>query len=424
VAQEPNEESGSPYDVVIAGGGFAGRTLALALVKLAPRGFRVGLVDTEMPRAETSQMRAAARDDARALALSAATRGLLSVLDVWPALEARAEPVTSIEITDSPLHAELRPHFLGFNDELKNGEPGAYLVEYGALSRALEVAVAREAGIEIFAPETVADYSADEFSIAAKLGSGGELNARLLVAADGKRSRLRERAGIKCVSWSYPQVGIVTTVAHARPHRGRAVQHFLPAGPFAILPLTGNRSSIVWTEEKERGAAIMALDEAGFTQELAVRFGAKLGEISLAGPRQSFPLEFQIARSFIADRLALIGDAAHVVHPLAGQGLNIGMRDVAALAEIIVESARLGLDVGAPPGLERYQRWRRFDSAFSAAVMDGLNRLFSNDSAPLRVLRDLGLGLVDRVPELKRFFVREAAGATGTVPRLLKGERV
>jgi 2-octaprenyl-6-methoxyphenol hydroxylase len=424
MALGPYEESGTPYEVVIAGGGLAGRALALALVKLAPKGFRIALVDAEVPRAEVSQANTPAREDARALALSAATKSLLSVLDVWPTLQANAQPITSIEITDSPLHAELRPHFLGFDDELKRGEPGAYLVDYGALSRALETAVAREAGIDIFAPDTVVDYSTDDFSIAAKLASGAELKARLLVAADGKRSRLRERAGIKCVSWSYPQVGIVTTVAHTRPHHGRAVQHFLPAGPFAMLPLTGNRSSIVWTEEKERGAAIMALDEAGFTGELATRFGAKLGEIKLAGPRQSFPLDFQIARSFIADRLALIGDAAHVVHPLAGQGLNIGMRDVAALAEIIVEEARLGLDVGAPPGLERYQRWRRFDSAFSAAVMDGLNRLFSNDSAPLRVLRDLGLGLVDRAPQLKHFLVREAAGTTGDVPRLLKGERV
>lgn len=424
MALGPYEESGTPYEVVIAGGGLAGRALALALVKLAPKGFRIALVDAEVPRAEVSQANTPAREDARALALSAATKSLLSVLDVWPTLQANAQPITSIEITDSPLHAELRPHFLGFDDELKSGEPGAYLVDYGALSRALETAVAREAGIDIFAPDTVVDYSTDDFSIAAKLASGAELKARLLVAADGKRSRLRERAGIKCVSWSYPQVGIVTTVAHTRPHHGRAVQHFLPAGPFAMLPLTGNRSSIVWTEEKERGAAIMALDEAGFTGELATRFGAKLGEIKLAGPRQSFPLDFQIARSFIADRLALIGDAAHVVHPLAGQGLNIGMRDVAALAEIIVEEARLGLDVGAPPGLERYQRWRRFDSAFSAAVMDGLNRLFSNDSAPLRVLRDLGLGLVDRAPQLKRLLVREAAGTTGNVPRLLKGERV
>jgi 2-octaprenyl-6-methoxyphenol hydroxylase len=211
-------------------------------------------------------------------------------------------------------------------------------------------------------------------------------------------------------------------VAHARPHHGKAVQHFLPSGPFAMLPLQGNRCSIVWTEEKARGEGIMALDEAGFLAELIKRFGWRLGEISLAGPRQSFPLDMQIARSFVADRLALIGDAAHVVHPLAGQGLNIGMRDVAALAETIVEATRLGLDIGSPTTLERYSRWRRFDSAFSAVVMDGLNRLFSNDSAPLRTLRDLGLGLVDRAPPLKRFLVSEAAGATGTLPRLLRGQ--
>ncbi len=415
---------GAPYEVVVAGGGFTGRALALALAKLAPRGFAIALVDAERPRAGPQDSGPQPKEDARALALSAATKNLLSVLGVWPALEEGAQPITSIDVTDSPLHAERRPHFLGFEDVLGADQPGAYLVEYGALYRALETAVAHAEGVDIFAPDTVADYSAGPFSLAAKLASGGTLTARLLVAADGRNSKLRDRAGIKCVSWSYPQVGIVTTVAHTRPHHGRAVQHFLPVGPFAILPLAGNRSSIVWTEAKERGAEIMALDEAGFTAELAARFGAKLGEMKLAGPRQSFPLAFQIARSFVADRLALIGDAAHVVHPLAGQGLNIGMRDVAALAEIIVEDARLGLDTGSPVGLERYQRWRRFDSAFSAAVMDGLNRLFSNDSAPLRVLRDLGLGLVDRTPALKRFLVREAAGATGTVPRLLVGERL
>ena len=424
MAQEPHREGVSPYEVVIAGGGFTGRALALALTKLAPKGFRVALVDAEPTFGEAPHRDATAQEDARALALSAATKNLLSVLEVWTSLKPPAEPISSIDITDSPLQAELRPHFLGFDDELKSGEPAAYLVEYGALYHALAAAVKTEKSIEIFSPDTVVDYSTDDFSAVAKLASGAEVKARLLVASDGKRSRLREAAGIKCVSWSYPQLGIVTTVAHTRPHHGRAVQHFLPAGPFAMLPLTGNRSSIVWTEEKERGTAIMTLDEEGFTRELATRFGARLGEIKLAGPRQSFPLEFQIARSFIADRLALIGDAAHVVHPLAGQGLNIGMRDVAALAEIIVEETRLGLDIGSAPGLERYQRWRRFDSAFSAAVMDGLNRLFSNDNAPLRVLRDLGLGLVDRVPELKRFLVREAAGGTGNVPRLLKGERV
>jgi 2-octaprenyl-6-methoxyphenol hydroxylase len=298
------------------------------------------------------------------------------------------------------------------------------MVEASDLARVLAAVFADEKAIDVYAPNTVADYTSDGFGVALRLGSGGAIEARLLVAADGKRSRLRERAGIKCVGWSYPQVGIVTTVAHAKPHHARAVQHFLPAGPFATLPLKGNRSSIVWTEGAAQGEAIMAANEAEFAAELGKRFGHRLGEIALAGPRQSFPLDLQIARAFVADRLALIGDAAHVVHPLAGQGLNIGMRDVAALAEIIVEAARLGLDIGAAPSLERYERWRRFDSAFSAAVMDGLNRLFSNDSTPLRALRDLGLGLVDRAPGLKRLIVREAAGATGNVPRLLRGERL
>jgi 2-octaprenyl-6-methoxyphenol hydroxylase len=235
---------------------------------------------------------------------------------------------------------------------------------------------------------------------------------------------LRDRAGIKCVGWSYPQLGIVTTVAHEKPHHGKAVQHFLPGGPFAMLPLKGNRSSIVWAEDRATGETIMAADEATFLAELSKRFGEKLGDIRLAGPRQSFPLDFQVARSFVAERLALVGDAAHAVHPLAGQGLNIGLRDVAALTEIVVEGSRLGLDIGSSALLERYERWRRFDSAFSATVMDGLNRLFSNDNAPLRALRDFGLGMVDNAPWLKRALVREAAGVSGAVPRLLKGERV
>ena len=405
------------FDVAIAGGGFAGRTLALILAKQAPRGFRIALVDAEAPAAQSGRAQ-----DARGLALSSATTSLLAVLGLWDALAPAAQPISSIEITDSPLEADLRSHFLGFDDELKGGEATAYIVEAGPLKRMLSAAVAEEEAIDVIAPDLVSDFTAGPFTVTAKLTQGGEIEARLLVAADGKRSKLRERAGIKCVGWSYPQVGIVTTVVHERSHRGRAIQHFLPAGPFASLPLTGNRSSIVWTEEKMRGDAIVAASEAEFVAELAKRFGHRLGKIELAGSRQSFPLNLQIARSFIADRLALIGDAAHVVHPLAGQGLNIGMRDVAALAEITVESGRLGLDFGDAPQLERYERWRRFDSAFSATVMDGLNRLFSNDSAPLRVLRDFGLGLVDRAPAVKRFLVREAAGATGNVPRLLRGE--
>ena len=408
--------AGKRCDVVIAGGGLVGRALALALAKLAPQGFRVVLVD-----AEPAQPSGSAAEDARALALSAATRNLLAAIDVWPLLAPKAQAIESIDITDSAPNAALRPHFLGFDDELKGA--GAVMVEHGDLRRSLAAAAAKESAIELRSAERATDFATDDFGVVVQLGSGAKIAATLLVAADGKRSELRERAGIKCVGWSYPQIGIVTTVAHARPHHGKAVQHFLPPGPFAMLPLTGNRSSIVWTEEGERGKAIMEAGEDRFLDELTKRFGFRLGEIALAGPRQSFPLDLQIARSFVADRLALIGDAAHVVHPLAGQGLNIGMRDVAALTETVVEAARLGLDIGAVLQLERYQRWRRFDSAFSAAVMDGLNRLFSNDSAPLRALRDLGLGLVDRAPPLKRFLAREAAGGTGTVPCLLAGER-
>ena len=405
------------YDVIIAGGGFAGGTLALALAKLAPKSFRVALVDAA-PR----DSGLAARKDARGLALSAATQSLLEAIGLWAGLAPNAQAISSIEITDSPLNASLRPHFLGFDEEMTGRAPRAHLVEAGALLTAISQAVVSETAIDVLAPDSVDDYETDAFGVRARLASGKTLQAPLLVAADGKRSRLRERAGIKSIGWSYPQVGIVATVAHERPHHGKAVQHFLPAGPFAILPLKGNRSSIVWTEDKARGETLMAGDEDAFVAELTRRFGHRLGAITLEGPRQSFPLELQIARSFVADRIALIGDAAHAVHPLAGQGLNIGMRDVAALTETIVEALRLGLDIGSGTMLERYQRWRRFDSAFSATVMDGLNRLFSNDNVPLRAIRDLGLGLVDRAPGLKRFLVREAAGGTGTVPRLLKGE--
>jgi 2-octaprenyl-6-methoxyphenol hydroxylase len=404
-------------DVLVAGGGFVGLTLALALAKLMGPEFHIALVDAE--RLDASSL---GRADARASALSAGTVHFLQALGVWRTLKDKAQPFISIEITDSPLDARVRPHLVGFDAELQSGEPGAVMVENADLRRALAEAVLAEPTIEIISPDSVTSFAVTGLAVVATLASGSEIEARLLVAADGKRSRLREQAGIKCVSWSYPQNGIVTTVAHSKPHHGKAVQHFLPSGPFAILPLKGNRSSIVWSEEKGRAAEIMAGDEASFLAELTRRFGEHLGTIELAGPRQAFPLDFQIARRFVSDRFVLIGDAAHAVHPLAGQGLNIGMRDVAALAEIVVEGARLGLDIGSPVLLERYERWRRFDSALSATMMDSLNRLFSNDSAPLRVLRDLGLGIVDRAPPLKRFFVREAAGLTGKVPRLLKGE--
>ena len=410
-------ETVATFDVIIAGGGLVGRSLALALAGLAPDGFRVALVDAAPQAVPVS--------DARASAISAASKSLLTVLGVWPSVALDAEPITGIDITDSPLDAVFRSHLLGFDEDgMVGGEPGAFIVPNAVLERALSARLEEMPSIVSIAPQTVSRFAAGPFAVSVTLGNGETLNAKLLVAADGKRSWLREQAKIKCVGWSYPQVGIVTTVAHSRPHGGRAMQHFLPAGPFAILPMTGNRSSIVWTERKERAAEILRGGDAALLSELSARFGHRLGDIAVVGPWQSFPLDMQLARSFVADRFALIGDAAHVVHPLAGQGLNIGMRDVAALTETIVDAARLGLDIGAATQLERYERWRRFDSAFSAAVMDGLNRLFSNDNAPLRALRDFGLGIVDRAPALKRFLVREAAGATGEVPRLLKGERI
>jgi 2-octaprenyl-6-methoxyphenol hydroxylase len=245
---------------------------------------------------------------------------------------------------------------------------------------------------------------------------------KLLVAADGARSRLRERAGIALRGWSYDQSAIVTTVAHERDHNGRAEEHFLPGGPFAILPLRNRRSSIVWTEHGAEATRLVALPDAEFHDELEKRSGLHLGEITLAGPRRAYPLGLWVARDFVAERLALVGDAAHVIHPIAGQGLNMGLRDVAALAEAVVDAARLGLDPGNATVLERYQRWRRFDTLAMGVSTDGLNRLFSNRSDVLRLVRDVGLGIVDRLPPLKRMFIREAAGLTGEVPKLLRGE--
>jgi 2-octaprenyl-6-methoxyphenol hydroxylase len=256
----------------------------------------------------------------------------------------------------------------------------------------------------------------------AALANGEVCSTRLVVAADGANSRLREGAGIACTRWTYPQSAIVTTVAHERDHEGRAVEHFLPAGPFAILPLKGRRSSIVWTEEAQEASRIIALDDAGFLAQLETRFGLQLGDIKVAGPRRAFPLGLALARAFVADRLALIGDAAHVIHPIAGQGLNLGLRDVAALAESIADAARLGLDPGGPDVLARYQRWRRFDTILMGMTTDVLNRLFSNRSDVLRLARDLGLGVVDRLPRLKDAFIWQAAGLAGEVPRLLRGE--
>jgi 2-octaprenyl-6-methoxyphenol hydroxylase len=258
--------------------------------------------------------------------------------------------------------------------------------------------------------------------VGARLSDGSQISARLLVAADGARSRLRELAGISFYGWSYDQSAIVGTIRHERDHGGRAVEHFLPSGPFALLPLKGRRSSIVWTERRADAAAIIRRDPETLAHMIEKRFGLELGEIQLAGPLHALPLSLGLARSFIGERLALLGDAAHVIHPIAGQGLNLGLKDAAALAEAIIDQLRLGLDPGAPEALEAYQASRRFDTAQMAVTTDILNRLFSNDAGPLRMLRDAGLGLVNRLPGLKNIFIGQAAGTGPRMPKLMRGE--
>jgi 2-octaprenyl-6-methoxyphenol hydroxylase len=311
--------------------------------------------------------------------------------------------------------------FLTFAGDAEPGQPFAHMVENGPLHAAL-LSRARDTGV-VLRPAGIADFtpSVDGAEVGVEL-TDGRARARLLVAADGARSGIRERAGIPTRGWNYGQSAIVATVAHERDHGGRAEEHFLPAGPFAILPLQDRRCSIVWTEQADEAKRILALPDGDFHAELERRFGLHLGEIEAVGPRRAYPIGLWVARDFIAPRLALVGDAAHVIHPIAGQGLNMGLKDVAALAETVVDAARLGLDPGSAAVLERYQRWRRFDTMAMGVATDGLNRLFSNRSDILRLVRDVGLGLVDRLPRLKQVFIREAAGLVGDVPRLLKGE--
>jgi 2-octaprenyl-6-methoxyphenol hydroxylase len=397
-------------DVLIAGGGFAGLTLAIALRQALGPSFAVTVADPALGKSHA--------DDERASAIVAAARRLFETLGVWDAVSGEAQPILDMVVTDSRLDDAMRPVFLTFAGEVEEGEPFAHMIENRFLVAALaEKAQAEGVTLVPRAVNGVAD-GLRALGISVDIGIG----ARLLVAADGARSTIRTNAGIATHGWAYDQSAIVTTVGHERDHGGRAEEHFLPAGPFAILPLKGNRSSIVWTEAKGEAARIVALSDDAFHAELEQRFKLHLGEINAVGARRVHPLGFFVARSFIAERIALVGDAAHVIHPIAGQGLNMGLKDVAALAEVIVDAARLGLDPGSPTVLERYQRWRRFDTVTMGIATDGLNRLFSNRSDVLRLVRDVGLGLVDRVPNLKRLFIREAAGLVGDVPKLLRGE--
>ncbi len=398
--------------IVIAGGAFAGLALALALRQGLGEAVPVIVADPALANRPSR--------DPRATAIVAGCRRLFEAIGVWDTVGPQSQPILDMVVTDSKLMDVARPTFLTFAGEVEPGEPFAHMVENRLLIDAL-AARAEAEGVELRAT-AVTDYRADATGIDVTLADGATVAASLLVAADGARSRLRERAGIATHGWEYDQSGIVVTVGHERDHEGRAEEHFLPAGPFAILPLTGRRSSLVWTETRKEAARIVALPEDEFHTELERRFGLKLGEIEALDKPRAFPLGYFVARSFIAERLALVGDAAHVIHPIAGQGLNMGLKDVAALAEVIVDAARLGIDPGQATVLERYQRWRRFDTMTMGVATNALNVLFSNDSTLLRGVRDLGLGLVDRLPPLKSLFIRQAAGLSGEVPRLLKGE--
>ena len=408
MAEQRNEVSA---EVVIAGAGFAGLALAVALRQGLGADFNVVVADPALGRPPSV--------DARASAIAAGARRLLETIDVWSAVAADAQPILDMVVTDSRLGDAVKPVFLTFAGEVEPGEPFAHMVENGPLMAALAAKV-RDGGVTLRA-STIESFEIEGERVSV-VCSDDVITAGLLIAADGARSRLREHAGIPSFGWSYDQSAIACTVAHERDHGGRAEEHFLPAGPFAILPLTGRRSSIVWTEQAREAERIVALPDDLFLVELEQRFGLHLGDIAVEGPRRVHPLGLTVARAFVAERLALVGDAAHVIHPIAGQGLNLGLRDVAALAETIVDAARLGLDIGAAHVLERYQRWRRFDTTAMGIATDGLNRLFSNRSDALRLVRDVGLGLVDRLPGLKQLFIREAAGLVGDVPKLLRGE--
>jgi 2-octaprenyl-6-methoxyphenol hydroxylase len=400
-------------DVVVAGGGYVGLSVAVA-IKQAARHLNVQVVE------------AASEDvwekDVRASAIIAAATRMLDVFGIWSEIEPEAQPINKMIVTDSKTADPVRPVFLTFDGVVEEGRPFAHMVPNVAMVGALR-GLCERLGIEIRHGLSVSGFTVGSQSTSISLSDGSALEARLLVACDGVRSALRDMAGIKTVHWAYDQSGIVTTVEHERPHEGCAEEHFLPSGPFAILPLKGNRSSLVWTERTADADRLVASDDLVFEEELERRFGHKLGPVRPVGPRRAFPLGLTLARSFVAPRFALAGDAAHGIHPISGQGLNLGFKDVAALAETVVEADRLGLDIGSLNVLERYQSWRRFDTLRMGVTTDVLNRLFSNDVGPIRIMRDFGLGVVDRLPALKSYFIGQAAGTTdANGPRLLAGE--
>ncbi|MCO5733507.1 ubiquinone biosynthesis hydroxylase [Rhizobium sp. SSA_523] len=402
-------------DMLIVGGGYVGLSVAVAVKQAAPH-LRIEVIEAAPEHVW--------QKDERASAIIAAATRMLDVMGVWREIAEEAQPITRMIVTDSRTSDPVRPVFLTFEGDVEEGTPFAHMVPNLAMVRALRGACER-LGIAIRHGASATGFSAGPSAASLTLSNGETVESRLVVACDGVRSKLRDMAGIKTVRWDYDQSGIVTTVEHERPHEGCAEEHFLPSGPFAILPLKGNRSSLVWTERTDDADRLVASDDLIFEEELQRRFGHKLGALTVTGSRKAFPLGLTLSRAFVAPRLALAGDAAHGIHPISGQGLNLGFKDVAALAETIVEADRLGLDIGALNILERYQSWRRFDTFRMGVTTDVLNRLFSNDITPIRIARDIGLGVVERLPKLKSFFIGEAAGTkVKDAPRLLQGQAI
>ncbi len=406
------ESGGEHVDVVIVGAGLVGGALGCAL---ASHGVKTVLVDRLDPLAMTES-----RFDGRASAVAASGQRLLAAIGVWPHLAGKSEPIREIRVSDdnAPLflhyaYSEVGDEFLGHMAENRH-------LREANFARIKEL----EGTLRLIAPVNVSHMSETADAATLHLEDGRAIKASLIVTAEGRQSKLRDDAGIKLTGWRYSQVAIVATIGHEKPHNGVAHECFLPAGPFAILPLPDDagvhRASLVWTERADAVEAYLALNDAQFLSEIDDRVGGFLGRLSLIGPRFSYPLGLQFAQTYSKGRLVLAGDAAHGVHPIAGQGVNLGYRDVAALTEAIVDAKRLGLDIANPDALGRYERWRRADNLMMAAVTDVLNRLFSNDIAPIKAARDVGLALVHRIPPLKRAFMRHAMGITGDLPRLMR----
>lgn len=406
------------FDIVISGASFAGLALARGLSQALGEGVRLAVIDRALPQA------GGVPKDGRAFAIWAGAQAVLEGLGVWDAIASFAQAISTIEISDSALDDGIRPTRLTYDAKTADGKVAVQMVPAPVLHRALYDAVANDPAVTWFVPGEATSFLADGVSAHIGLNDGRQIDAALCVAAEGRQSKLRDAAGINTMGWGYAQRGIVATVAFELPHDGVAIQHFLPGGPFAILPLQNNQACITWSSADDEAERIIALDDDAFLAELDQRIGGRFGAITLVGKRQSWPLDVKIARELIAPRFALVGDAAHGVHPIAGQGVNLAFRDVAALIEVLADAARIGLDFGHHPALERYARWRRFDSSMSAAAYDGLNRGFSVDNTVLRALRGAGLGLVDQMPALKEIIMTEAAGLSGDLPKLVRGERV